>query len=160
MVHVRVDHAALLRGHVESREVCELPGIGPIPVEVARSLAVDSILSVLVTDGVDVTTVAHAGRTIPAALRRALLERDQHCAVPGCDVREALEIDHIRPVGQGGETTLANLVCLCHWHHYLKTHQGHAIERSVGGWRWLAPDEIGGSPPRPARRSINRRSSG
>ena len=36
MVHVRVDHAALVRGHLESGEICEIPGIGPIPVEVAR----------------------------------------------------------------------------------------------------------------------------
>jgi len=130
MLHVRVDHAALVRGHLENGELCEIPGIGPIPVEVARQLAVDSILSVLVTDGVDVTAVAHAGRTIPAALRRALLERDQSCAVPGCTVREALEIDHIHPLADGGITTLANLVRLCHWHHYLKTHQHHRIERS------------------------------
>jgi Domain of unknown function (DUF222)/HNH endonuclease len=144
MVHVRVDHAALMRGHAEVGELCEVPGIGPIPVEVARALAVDSVLSILVTDGVDVTTVAHAGRTIPAALRRALTERDPCCAVPGCDVREALEIDHIRPVGDGGMTTLANLVRLCHWHHYLKTHQRHRIERSGSEWRWLVPDDSRG----------------
>ena len=141
---MRVDHAALLRGHVEPGELCELPGIGPIPVEVARALAVDSVLSVLVTDGVDVTSVAHAGRTIPAALRRALAERDPCCAVPGCDVGEALEIDHIRPVGEGGMTSLANLVRLCHWHHYLKTHQRHRIERSGTEWRWLVPDDSRG----------------
>jgi hypothetical protein len=140
MLHVRVDHAALVRGHLEPGEICEIPGIGPIPVEVAQRLAVDSILSVLVTDGVDVMTVAHAGRTIPASLRRALIERDQACAVPGCDVREALEIDHVDPFGQGGPTRLANLVRLCHWHHYLKTHQRHRIERADGGWRWCAPE--------------------
>ncbi len=70
MVHVRVDHRALMRGSLRSGEICEIPGIGPIPVEVARSLAVDSILSVLVTDGVDVTAVAHAGRTIPASVKK------------------------------------------------------------------------------------------
>jgi hypothetical protein len=141
MVHVRVDHAALLRGHLEGGEICEIPGVGPIPVEVARRLAVDSILSVLVTDGVDVTVVAHAGRTIPASVRRALLERDQTCAVPGCDIREALEIDHIHPVAEGGLTTLSNLVRLCHWHHYLKTHQRHRIERSGTEWLWIPPDD-------------------
>jgi hypothetical protein len=140
MVHVRVDHAALVRGHLEAGELCEIPGIGPIPVDVARSLAVDSILSVLVTDGVDVTAVAHAGRTIPASVRRALLERDQQCVVPGCDVREGLEIDHVDPFGQGGETRLANLVRLCRWHHYLKTHQRHRLDRVGGGWRWVVPD--------------------
>ncbi len=140
MVHVRVDHEALVRGHLEPGEICELPGIGPIPVEVARRLATDSILSVLVTDGVDVAAVAHAGRTIPASVRRALIERDPVCVVPGCGLREGLEIDHLVPFAEGGETSLANLVRLCHWHHYLKTHQGHRIEPSDHGWRWITPD--------------------
>jgi hypothetical protein len=140
MVHVRVDHQALVRGHVEPGEICEIAGIGPIPVEVARRLAVDSILSVLVTDGKDVTSVAHAGRTIPASLRTALIERDQGCVVPGCGLGEGLEIDHVEPFAQGGETSLANLVRLCHWHHYLKTHHRYGLERTEGGWRWVPPD--------------------
>jgi hypothetical protein len=141
MVHVRVDHKALVRGHVGQGEICEIPGIGPIPVEVARRLAVDSILSVLVTRGVDVAAVAHAGRTIPASVRRALHERDPVCVVPGCGVAEGLEIDHVEPFGQGGETVLSNLVRLCHWHHYLKTHQRHRLEATADGWRWISPDD-------------------
>ncbi len=148
VIHVRVDHAALVRGRVEGNELCEIPGVGPIPVEVARRLAVDSFLNVLVTDGVDVTTVARSGRTIPVALRRALEERDPECVVPGCDTRERLEIDHLVPFADGGEVSLANLARLCHWHHYLKTHHGHRLQRDVddsGGsmerWRWIAPDE-------------------
>ncbi len=137
MVHVRVDHAALVRGRVEPGEICEIPGVGPIPVAVARSLAADSILSVLVTNGVDVTGVAHAGRTIPASVRRALAERDPACVVPGCGQRDDLEIDHLEPFARGGSTSLDNLVRLCHWHHYLKTHQGHRLERVEGGWRWI-----------------------
>ena len=140
MVHVRVDHAALMRGSLEPGEICEIPGIGPIPVDVARRLAVDSILSVLVIDGVDVTAVAHAGRTIPAPIRRALLERDPVCVVPGCDSRDGLEIDHVMPFAQGGPTNLANLARLCHWHHYLKTHQRHRLERVEDEWRWVPPD--------------------
>ena len=146
-VHVRVDHAALVRGHVEHGELCEIPGIGPVPVEVARRLAVDSVLNVLVTDGVDVTAVAHSGRTVPAALRRALIERDPECVVPGCATRDGLEIDHLRPFAEGGPASLANLARMCHWHHYLKTHHGHLLERGAVGsdegpaWRWIAPDE-------------------
>jgi len=148
-VHVRVDHAALLRGHVAPGELCEIPGIGPVPVEVARRLAVDSVLNVLVTDGVDVTAVAHTGRTVPVALRRALAERDPECVVPGCTVREGLEIDHTVPFAEGGPASLDNLARLCHWHHYLKTHHGHLLERvdaadgSGRTWRWIAP----GDPP-------------
>ena len=139
VVHVRVDHAALVRGSVEHGEICEIPGIGPIPVEVARRLASDSILSVLVTDGVDVTTVAHLGRTIPADLRRALMDRDPTCVVPGCTVAEALEIDHVHPFADGGETTLSNLARLCHWHHYLKTHRSYRLRRDDGVWVFEPP---------------------
>jgi hypothetical protein len=140
MLHIRVDHAALVRGHLESGEVCEIPGIGPIPVEVANRLAVDSILSVLVTDGKDVMAVAQAGRTIPISLRRALIERDPTCVVPGCDVRDQLEIDHVEPVVVGGETSLANMARLCHWHHYLKTHHRHRLTRNNHEWQWEPPD--------------------
>jgi hypothetical protein len=143
MVHVRVDHEALMRGHLETGEICEIPGIGPIPVEVARRLAADSILSVLLTDGVDVTSVAHAGRIIPNAIRTALTERDPICVVPGCDVREGLEIDHVLPFTDGGPTSLANLARLCHWHHYLKTHQRHRLRRVNDEWEWQPPPVAG-----------------
>jgi hypothetical protein len=139
MVHVRVDHEALVRGHLEPGEICEIPGIGPIPVAAARRLAEDSILSVLVTNGIDVTGVAHAGRTIPASIRRALVERDPHCVVPGCDVRDRLEIDHVVPVNERGPTRLDNLARLCHWHHYLKTHQGHLLVHQGDHWSWEPP---------------------
>ncbi len=152
MVHVRVDHAALVRGTVEPGEICEIPGIGPIPVDVARTLAADSILSVLVTDGVDVRGVAHAGRTIPASVRRALSERDPVCVVPGCGQRDGLEIDHVEPFAGGGATRLDNLARLCHWHHYLKTHQGHRLERLGDGWRWTVPDGSPSTRPRASGR--------
>jgi hypothetical protein len=139
VVHVRVDYAALVRGHAVDGEICEIPGVGPIPVEVARRLACDSILSVLLTDGVDVTTVAHLGRTIPADLRRALVDRDPTCVVPGCAVEEGLEIDHVRPFADGGETRLANLARLCHWHHYLKTHRSYRLRRDDGIWVFEPP---------------------
>ncbi len=143
MVHVRVDHQALVRGHLEPGEICEIPGIGPIPVDVARRLAADSILSVLLTDGVDVTSVAHAGRTIPAAIRTALIERDPMCVVPGCGSREALEIDHLLPFGNDGPTSLSNLARLCHWHHYLKTHQRYRLARVGDEWEWHPPPAAG-----------------
>jgi Domain of unknown function (DUF222) len=141
-VHVQVDHAALVRGSLEPGEICEIPGVGPIPVDVARRLAVDSVLSVLVTDGVDVSSVAHSGRTIPAALRRALVERDPTCVVPGCEQRHDLEIDHLEPFASGGPTSLANLVRLCHWHHELKTYHRHRLERDGDGWRWVLPMKV------------------
>jgi hypothetical protein len=87
MIHVVVDYEALMRGHTVSGERCEIPGIGPIPVTLARQMSEDCILKVLLTKGVDVVAVAHGGYTIPAHLRTALDVRDPKCIVPGCDAR-------------------------------------------------------------------------
>ncbi|MEA2972811.1 MAG: hypothetical protein QOG82_1269 [Actinomycetota bacterium] len=139
VVHVRVDHAALVRGHVEDGETCDIPGVGPIPVATARALATDGVLKVLVTKGVDVVAVAHGGRTVPAHLRSALETRDPKCVVPGCDVRDRLEIDHLVCFAEGGPTTLENLARLCHRHHALKTHQGWVLAGRPGAWTWDPP---------------------
>ena len=140
MVHVRVDHPALVRGHAVGGEVCEVPGIGPIPVAAARRMASDAVLKVLLTDGTDVKAVAHVGRTIPARLRTALEARDPTCVVPDCDVRHGLEIDHLLPWAEGGPTTMDNLARLCEWHHHLKSHCGYLLGGSLGAWEWSGPD--------------------
>ncbi|HEY1734896.1 MAG TPA: hypothetical protein VGG23_10640, partial [Acidimicrobiales bacterium] len=56
-VLVRVDAAALLRGAVCGDEVCEIRGVGPVPVATARALLGEGFFTLLVTDGVDVRTV-------------------------------------------------------------------------------------------------------
>jgi uncharacterized protein DUF222 len=140
MVHVRVDHSAFVRGRVVNGEVCEIPGIGPIPVATGRELASDAVLKAFVTKGSDVTSVAHVGRTIAARVRTALEARDPMCVVPGCDIRLGLEIDHIVPFAEGGLSTLANLARLCSFHHYLKTYHRYRLGGSAGGWTWSGPD--------------------
>jgi hypothetical protein len=50
-------------------------------------------------------------RTIPPALRRALLHRDRSCRFPGCHERFC-QAHHIRHWAWGGPTTLSNLVLL------------------------------------------------
>jgi hypothetical protein len=114
---VRVDKDAFDRGRSEPGEVCEIPGVGPIPVSVARKLSQDAILKALITDGTDVRSISHVGRTIPAKLRTAIEELHPECAGEGCHVDRHLEIDHIVPVADGGKTELVNLQRLCHWHH-------------------------------------------
>jgi hypothetical protein len=138
-VHVRVDHAALVRGHAERGEVCEIPGLGPIPVVTARALAADALLSVLVTRGVEVVGVAHTGRTIRANVRRAMEERSRTCEVPGCAVRAGLEVHHVRGYAVTKETKLHDLARVCGWHHYLMTHHGHTLVGTPGAWEWRTP---------------------
>jgi len=98
------------------------------------------VLKVLVTDGTDVRAVAHAGRTVPARVRSALEERDPSCVVPGCVVRDRLEIHHLVPYARGGPTALDNLVRVCAWHHHALTQDRCTLERNeTGDWTWRAP---------------------
>lgn len=139
-MHLRVDAAALRRGNLGDGEICEIPGVGPVPLATAVNELGDAVVKVLVTDGVDVTSICHLGRSVPSHIRAALEERDPTCVVPGCDVSKGLEIDHYKiPFGQGGPTEPWNLCRLCHWHHYLKTHRGFAIVGDPGAWEWRSP---------------------
>jgi hypothetical protein len=148
VVHVRVDHDALVRGHTEPGEVCEIPGVGPIPVATAQRLADDAILKVLVTDGVDIRAVANAGRSVPGHLRTALQERDRACVVPGCPVDRGLEVHHYRVTHRdGGKLSMHNCARVCGWHHYLATHHGYRLDRADGVWQWMPPDDPGPDPP-------------
>jgi hypothetical protein len=49
MVHVWVDYDGLMRGSTAEGEHCEIPGLGPVPVAVARRPADGCILKVTVT---------------------------------------------------------------------------------------------------------------
>ena len=126
---VRVDRDALVRGRALPGELCELDGAGPVPVPLARALAVDSYLTFVFTEAGDIRAVAHLGRTINAKLRTALTFRDRCCVVPGCGMPYGLEIDHVHPMALGGVTTLDNLALLCAHHHRLKTYDGWVLER-------------------------------
>lgn len=140
MVHVVIDYDALVRGHTMSGERCEIPGLGPIPVSVARAMSQDAILKVLVTKGVDVVMVAHAGRTIPAHLRSALEVRDPTCIIPGCDISRNLEIDHRNSFSRTRVTKLEDLARLCRWHHYQKTFLGYTYRGGRDAWEWIPPE--------------------
>ncbi|MGH2786083.1 MAG: DUF222 domain-containing protein [Actinomycetota bacterium] len=136
VVHVEVDRAAFERGRVEPGERCVIRGVGPVPVAVARRMARNGMVKIIERDGVDVTRVAHAGRSIPAHLRTALEARDRTCVVPGCDMESGLEIDHIVPFAEGGATSLDNLARLCRYHHGEKTHRGWSLGGRTGSWTW------------------------
>ncbi len=135
---LRVDAESLRRGYVEGEEVCEIAGVGSVPARVAKALLGDSILEVVIKQGVDVVCVTTASRMIRHAVRTALMERDgARCVVPGCDQVRWLQIDHwkydYRP---GGPTVLWNLCLLCSAHHGMKTHGDYKLLGGPGKWRW------------------------
>jgi hypothetical protein len=140
VMHIRVDAAALRRGYVDGDEVCEIPGVGLVPVATARALLPESFVKILVTEGVDILSMCHVGRSIPAHVRSALEERDPTCVVPGCEFAVGLEIDHWEtPYACGGATALANLARLCHFHHAMKTYGGFELRGGPGKWEWESP---------------------
>lgn len=148
-VLVRVDLEALRRGSTGEGELCEIPGVGPIPVSHARERLGDDLVYLVVTNGVDVTTIARMGRHIPESLRVAIIERDQCCVVPHCGVRNGLETDHWQvEYAKGGLASLDNLCRLCQHHHDLKTTKGWRLTGGPGRWEFLPPT----TPTRPKKR--------
>jgi len=139
VVICRVDTSALRRGDVQAGEMCEIPGVGPVPVSVARELFGDCFLKFVITDGVDIQAVAHYGRYPRAHQRTALQFRDPCCVVPGCGRTFGLQYDHTDPWSTGGATSLDNLARLCTPHHAMKTHRGYQLRGSPGHWEWVAP---------------------
>jgi hypothetical protein len=151
---IRCDLGALRRGHVAGDELCEIPGVGPVPVPWVHEQLGEALCHLVVTDGVDVTTLYSPGRHIPLPVKAALLERDSRCVVPGCDARLGLENDHwARDFAQGGPTALDNLARVCHHHHQLRTHRGFQLTGGPGRWRWTAPEHpVVPARPRPKKR--------
>jgi len=143
LVHLRLDLAALERGHVEKGEICEVPGIGPVSLKAAKDLLADSRQVIVAVENDDIRIVKGVGHTIPDKLRRAVYERDDYrCVVPGCNTyHDRIDIDHTTGVKQGGPTTIYNLGLLCHHHHRLKTFHGYRLTHYRHRWIWLGPND-------------------
>jgi hypothetical protein len=137
-----VDYEALRRGHSQHGETCEIAGVGPVPVSTVRAMLSDAFLALVVSDGVDVYTVAHPGRAVTAHQRSALEARGYRCEVPGCSVRHNLELDHISGWSITKRTALDDLAWECSHHHYLKTHCGYRLEGPPGNRRWINPHGV------------------
>ncbi|CAN5549922.1 hypothetical protein BH18ACT1_BH18ACT1_16830 [soil metagenome] len=142
-----VDVEALRRGSTEGEERCELAGVGPVPVSTVQSMLTDAFLALVVTNGVDVFTVAHVGRQVSAHQRSALEARGYHCEVPGCASRHGLELDHLEEWSLTKRTALEHLAWECRYHHGLRTYHGYRLEGPVGARRWLAPRPPSTGPP-------------
>jgi hypothetical protein len=138
-VKVNVDAAVVRNGHVEPGDRCEITGVGPIPATTARALLDDALVSVLVKDGDEITSVSKATRTIPARLRRALEERYPLCGVQGCANDRFLEIDHVIPIAAGGFTSIENTWRICTHHHKQKTLHGWKVIGEPGDWNLVPP---------------------
>lgn len=151
-VNLLADLSAFHQGFVGRGQRCKIPGIGPVPVEAARAVLGDAYLNLVITDGVEVRTVATAGRNVPKSLKVALLARDGGCVVCGSSFN--LEHDHWRrQLAHRGLTCLSNLVTLCRRHHRMRHYDGWTLDGDPGHWTWTPPDTNPPDPGAPARTS-------
>jgi hypothetical protein len=141
---LHVDVEALIRGAVDGEERCEIAGVGPVPVRVARQLLGDAILYLVVTRGRDVATVVHLGRGPSLAQKIALLWSQPTCSRAGCDQPWTFaQVDHRTPWADTAETDLHNLDRLCRHDHRLKTNDGWALVNGHGKRDFVPPGHPG-----------------
>ena len=139
-MRIRIDLPAF-RGAPERGEVCEIPGIGPIPVAVARAAMPDAIVDLVVTQGQDVRAIVTHNRTVRHAVQVALEERYPTCAKWDCDATAHLENDHIEDFARTRHTMYDELVRWCPHHHDLKTNRGYVpVQLDDGDWDLKPPD--------------------
>ena len=82
--------------------------------------------------------VGRSKRVIGPATRRALNVKDRICRWPGCDRPASwTAAHHMVHWTKGGATDLANLVLLCHRHHWM-VHEGRWQLVKTGEGQMLA----------------------
>ena len=111
----------------------------PLPPSVLERLACNaSITGILYDTAGTPLWRGTTKRTATAAQLKALIARDGGCG--GCGCHPALcQAHHIRPVSQGGRTTIANMVLLCWNCHYKVHHHQWTVVRRHGRFGLLPP---------------------
>jgi hypothetical protein len=112
-----------------------------VSAETSRRVACDAA-TVVMTHAPDGSAldVGRRTRTISPALRRALVMRDNGCRFPGCGLR-LCDAHHVKHWAEGGETSLANTVLLCRFHHRLVHEEGFTLAlRADGDVEFRRPD--------------------
>jgi Domain of unknown function (DUF222) len=104
--------------------------------------------------------VGHSAE-IPAAIRRAVILRDQHCRwAGGCDQpASACEVHHVTHLADGGATSVTGCALFCFYHHQVAIHQqgwtvalhpdGTTTARSPDGTKTLHSHRPNAPPARP-----------
>lgn len=130
---VRIDHTALLRGRTTDGEVCEIPGVGPVPVSLVWEWFDAAFIAGVHLRGTTVTDVIHLGRRFTAPQVTALQARDPVCVANGCSNTWNLQLDHDTGWAITHTTSTDDADRLCPRCHRKKT----------AGWHLHPPDRAG-----------------
>ncbi|HJR39231.1 MAG TPA: DUF222 domain-containing protein [Nocardioidaceae bacterium] len=92
-----------------------------VSASAVRRLACDAdVTAIVLGSHSEILDVARTRRLVTAAIWKALVVRDRHCAFPGCRRAPiACDAHHIEHWLDGGGTGLDNLVLLCRAHHMM-----------------------------------------
>jgi hypothetical protein len=133
-------------GFASRGQRCEIPGIGPIPVTLAKQMLETAKVRAVPADPAQLPEYATDRRYYPPWLVAWLEQQYPVCGVPGCDADFHLEIDHVVPKVEGGRTEPNNLWRICWYHHRLKTSQNWKVTGTPHNWD-LVPPGSGPDPP-------------
>ncbi|MBB6626269.1 DUF222 domain-containing protein [Nocardioides sp. KIGAM211] len=110
-----------------SNEPAHVTGYGPVPADLARSLASSARvwLRRLYSSSATGSLVAmdSRARCVPTAIAALIRARDQRCRTPWCDA-PVRQVDHVKTVDEGGGTTVPNLQGLCEACNHTKQSPG------------------------------------
>lgn len=140
LVLVRIDAAALRVRPADDGPRYDLPGLGTVPMTVARELLGDWVLDRIENRGVDVRAT-YQGRGLNDAQLVAALWSQPLCSVEGCN-RYRVEYDQRHPWAKSSETALANIDPLCPHHHRLKSTKGWALVDGRGKRPMVPPTDL------------------
>ena len=128
--------------HVDQSALADGIGRSNLPIESVKRLCCDAHAVVIGEDeNGEPLNIGRKTRTVPTAIKRALVARDKSCAFPGCHHQRFVDAHHIEHWSAGGETSLDNLMLLCSRHHKLVHEGGFTIQRDYQNhWFFNRPD--------------------
>ena len=144
---------------VEAKHAATTDGEAGVLLDAGARVGRQALQAILCDADVEVTARTEDGRfmdygrhhrTAPPALKRALLAKyGFRCGADGCESRHRLQVHHLTPWAEGGQTNQQEMVVLCWFHHQVVVHErGYEVffHPHHGRIRFRKP------PPRPGPR--------
>ena len=143
-VVVHVD-SEVLAGEVQAKPTgepdCYIEKQVGLPVESVRRLSCSCKIVPVLTKGSEPLSIGRSSRAVSTGIRRAINIRDGQCMFPGCDCNKFLDAHHIVHWSNGGETSMENLIEVCHYHHVQLHEGGYSVHRlATGELQFFKPD--------------------